>query len=74
MVRQLERLDEHNPLGAFVFLLIVALGIGGLIFRDDVAFAEFLAAVATAGGLLGVGHSVHRGAKHVDRRRTEDDR
>jgi hypothetical protein len=74
MLRQVLRLVEDNPWGAFVFAFIFVLAVcGPWLFGADLAFAEFLTAVATAGGLLGVGHSVHRGAKHVGIRH-EDDR
>jgi hypothetical protein len=67
------RLVEDNPWGAIVFGAVVVLGAcGPLLFGADVAFSEYLVAVATAGGLLGVGYSVHRGAKQVRRRHGED--
>jgi len=66
-------LREHNPGGALVFLFVGVAGALGALLGDEVTLSEYLAAVATAGGLLGVGHSVHRGAKHVGSLRAEDD-
>jgi hypothetical protein len=61
------RFLEDNPWGAMVFLFIVGAGALGALVGADISLSEYLAAVATAGGLLGVGHSIHRGARHLRR-------
>ena len=61
------KLLEDNPWGVIVFfLIVVAGGVGALL--KHTTFTDYLGLVATAGGLLGIGHSIHRGAKHVGKR------
>lgn len=63
---------EHNPwgVGVFVFVAVVG-GVGALL--SKVSLADYLAILATAGGLLGIGHSVHRGAMHMSRQRPPEE-
>lgn len=60
----MSRLLEHNPWGTLVFFFVVVAG-GLGISLGAISLAEYLGVVATAGGLLGIGHSVHRGAKRL---------
>jgi hypothetical protein len=60
-----ERFVADNPWGAFVFALVVVVGAFGAALGSDIALSDFLTVTATAGGLLGVGHSVHRGARKL---------
>ena len=64
---------EHNPWGVLVFL--VAALVGGVGARwSEISLAEYLGVLAAAGGLLGLGHSVHKGAIHIsDSNRTQLD-
>lgn len=64
MTKIRESFFEPNPwgFGVFAFVLIVG-GIGCVL--DKLTFGDWLGLVAAAGGLLGVGHSVHHGAKHL---------
>ena len=68
-VRRLGRaLVEGNPWCLIVFLLIFAAGtIGGLF--DKLTLADYLGVVPAAGGLLGLGHSVHHAGKRIAERR-----
>jgi hypothetical protein len=58
---------EDNPWGVIVFFLVVAAGGVGA-YVHATTFTDYLGLVATAGGLLGIGHSIHRGAKRMGRR------
>jgi hypothetical protein len=64
------RLFDDNPWGTLVFLFIFGGGLLGALVGANISLADYLAAVATAGGPFGVGHSVHRGARHIARRTT----
>jgi hypothetical protein len=68
-MRLAKRLVEDNPWGALVFGAVAVVGVVGSWF-SEISLADYLGIVATAGGLLGVGHSVHRGARHIARGRS----
>jgi len=65
------RFLEHNPWGVVVFVSVAVVGLVGARW-SEISLAEYLGIVATAGGLLGVGHSVHRGAIHISHHRPPD--
>jgi hypothetical protein len=67
-MRSLIRFVDDNPWGVAVLAFVAAVGIVGHRF-SEISLAEYLGIVATAGGFLGVGHSVHRGARHIARNR-----
>jgi hypothetical protein len=55
---------EHNPWGVVVFVIVALVGGVGA-FWSEISLAEYLGVLAAAGGLLGLGHSVHKGAMHI---------
>ena len=60
--------SASTTLGALSSSVLVAL-VGGVgAHWSEISLAEYLGVLAAAGGLLGLGHSVHKGAMHISGR------
>lgn len=64
MPHRLTTLYDGNPWGLIVFVGIVTAGAVGW-GKAAITLADYLGVVAAAGGLLGLGHSIHHSAKHL---------